>query len=324
MGLCGVPADLLDLLRKLESGDPADTEAFAESARFELMKLARRLVHDPALVEDVVQEALLEVLASYAALRDPAALRTWLTLIVRKQADRATRRDRPTTWLGQVAELPDGSDVPERVAERRDDVTTIRLGLSLLPDADALLLRLRYFGEWTDAELAALVGAKPGTVRKRIHAARRRLRAALETPPATPTHRYPEEFMPQLSDLFGRIITPADVPNGEPAERTPSGTRLETRIKIIDAVTPIELGGTIDLLGPEGLGQLVLVVEIAAQVDAVIVAAGASPHFRGLVDDDLPVKAVVVEGPTAEASIPPRDLPDTWPMADGPCSSSST
>jgi RNA polymerase sigma-70 factor (ECF subfamily) len=287
----------------LESGEPDAIEAFAEAARRELMSLARRWVHDPALIEDVVQEALLEALASHAALRDPAALRAWLALIVRKQADRATRRNRPTTWLGQVAELPDASDVPERVAERRNDVATIRLGLSLLPDADALLLRLRYFGEWTDAELAALVGAKPGPVRKRIHAARRRLRAALETAPTTPTHPYLEETMPELSDLFGRVITPADVPAGEPAERTPSGTRLETKIKVVDAVVPLELGGTIDLLGPEGLGQLVLVVEIAAHVGAVIVAAGASPHFAGLIDDELPVEVVLVDGAPAEASI---------------------
>lgn len=108
--------------------------------------------------------------------------------------------------------------------------------------------------------------------------------------------------MPELSQLFGRIITSADVPAGEPAARTPSGARLETKIKIIDAVVPVELGGTIDLLGPEGLGQLVLVVEIASHIDAAIVAAGANPHFAGLVDDDLPVEAVVVEGTPSEAS----------------------
>ncbi len=108
--------------------------------------------------------------------------------------------------------------------------------------------------------------------------------------------------MPELSRLFGCIINPADVPAGEPSARTPSGARLETKIKILDAVVPVELGGTIDLLGPEGLGQLVLVVEIAAHVGAVIVAAGANPHFAGLVDDDLPVEAVVVEGGPDEAS----------------------
>ncbi len=302
MGLSRVAIELPDLLRRLSSGEPEDLEAFAEAARPELMHLARRWVHDPTLVEDVVQEALLEALASHAALRHPAALRAWLALIVRKQADRATRGTRPTVWLDQVSEPPDASDDPERIAERRSDVATIRLGLSLLPDADALLLRLRYFGEWTDAELAALVGAMPGTVRKRIHAARRRLRAALKTPPATPTHPLLEESMPDLAQLFGRIITSADVPADEPAARVPSGARLETKIKIIDAVVPVELGGTIDLLGPEGLGQLVLVVEIASHTDAVIVATGASPHFAGLIDDDLPVEAVVIEGAPAEAS----------------------
>lgn len=223
MGLSRVATDLPDLLRRLSSGEPEDLEAFAEAARPELMRLARRSVHDPALVDDVVQEALLEALASHAALRNPSALRAWLALIVRKQADRATRGTRPTVWLDQVSERPDASDVPERVAERRHDVATIRLGLRLLPDADALLLRLRYFGEWTDAELAALVGAMPGTVRKRIYAARRRLRAALKTPPTSPAHPHLEEFMPELSHLFGRIITsaPKDSANSSSSSRSP-------------------------------------------------------------------------------------------------------
>lgn len=108
--------------------------------------------------------------------------------------------------------------------------------------------------------------------------------------------------MPELSPLFGRVIPSADVPAGEPAALAPSGARLETKIKVVDAVVPVELGGTVDLLGPEGLGQLVLVVEIASHIDAVIVAAGTNPHFVGLVDDGLPVEAVVVAGPPAEAS----------------------
>ena len=67
--------------------------------------------------------------------------------------------------------------------------------------------------------------------------------------------------MPELSQLFGRIITSTDVPAGEPAVCNSSGTRLQTKIKVIDAVVPVELGGTIDLLGPEGLVDLLRLPE---------------------------------------------------------------
>lgn len=223
-----MPSDLLELLCRLRRGDPGAAEDLADAARPELTRLARARVRDAALVDDVVQEALLEVLATHAALRDPAALRAWLRLIVRKQADRVTRRIRQTSPLNDVIDYVDSADRPERLVERRGDVATIRRGLAVVRDADALLLRLRYFGEWTDAELADLVGAAPGTVRKRIHAARGRLRAALDET-AVHSHRPQQEAtMPELEQLFGRIVTPADVPASDPITLSASGQRLET------------------------------------------------------------------------------------------------
>src|SRR5688572_17336857 len=136
--------------------------------------MARSYVRDRALVDDVVQEAMLEVLATQEALRNPAAVRTWHRLIVRKQADRLTRRLRSTEplhdehrWVG---------DGPEALVERLGDVETIRRALAVVRDSDALLLRLRYVGEWSDADLARLLGITAGAVRKRLHDARRRLR----------------------------------------------------------------------------------------------------------------------------------------------------
>lgn len=309
-----VPPEVRDLLCRVPGGDAAAADALARALRPELVRLAGLRLRDRALVEDVAQESLLEVLATCAALREPAATAAWLRLIVRKHADRATRRSRPTASLDAAAGAADVfADGPEALAERRGDVATIRRALRVVRDADALLLRLRYLGEWSDAELAELVGAAPGTVRKRLHDARRRLRAAVEAPPSVrPDHHHerpdphherksaPMTTPPDLPALLGRVVHPAEIPAGTDLTPSPTGSRLETGIKVLDAVVPVERGGTVDLLGPAGLGQLVLVCEIALHVDAVIVGVGDA--LRPLVaEDGLPDRSVAVAGDDAAA-----------------------
>ena len=299
--------DLCDLLPGLASGDPAATEEFATAARPHLLRMARAILRDAALAEDVAQESLLEVLATHAALRNPAAATTWLRLIVRKQADRATRRLRTAEPL--FDEHRQGGDGPEDLVERLGDVATIRRALAVAADGDQLLLRLRYVGEWSDRELADLLGITTGAVRKRLHDSRRRLRRVIERSPAASPDRTERSPMPtptptpDVRHLLGRVVPPREVPPCDATVGSAGGSRLETGLRILDAVVPIERGGTVDLLGPEGLGQLVLVVELARAAGAVIVAAGASPSFAGLVAEDAAgARALVVDGSAADAS----------------------
>lgn len=65
---------------------------------------------------------------------------------------------------------------------------------------------------------------------------------------------------------------------------------------------PLELGGTVDLLGPAGLGQLVLVAEVAIHVHGVVIAAGRDHAFHGLIEDAVDVRAVVIDGDPEEAA----------------------
>jgi RNA polymerase sigma factor (sigma-70 family) len=309
MGPCSVRRDdLADLLDRLRSGDPDAADAVAASARPHLEQLTRAYVRDEALREDIVQEALLEVLRTHQALRDPAAVRTWLRLIVRKHADRQTRRQRPTAPLDLIATRGDDADGPERLVERRGDVARIRRALEVAPDADALLLRLRYLGEWSDAELADLLRTSPGTVRKRLFDARRRMRNALSQAPRThhpetKTSTKESPAMTAITELIGRVVGPEAISGGESLALRPGTERLETGLKILDAVVPIVRGGTVDLLGPVGLGQLVLAVEIAVNTDSTVVAAGSDHAFIDLEKDQrIDAPTLVIDGAAGDVA----------------------
>jgi RNA polymerase sigma-70 factor (ECF subfamily) len=117
-------------------------------------------------------------------------------------ADRFDPRRRFSTWLFQIAnnlcrdlgrrravrnkarqELLEQGRTPPRDAMPRPDLrieVTERIGL--LPDRLQEVVLLRYYQQMTEREIADVVGIPTGTVKSRLHAAIRALRAQ-ETPP---------------------------------------------------------------------------------------------------------------------------------------------
>ena len=247
-------------------------------------RYAGRLV-EPAAVDDVVQESLLELLDTVGRLRQPGSAETWLWLIVRKQAERHRRRLRLPFPLDLAAELPAMGEGPELALLRTEKEAVVRRALQAAPDPDRRLLVLRYAGEWTDVELAELLGVSPGAVRKRLHDARRRLQPALEhlmtpVPEEAPMHQ-PPVVEP------GTIVKPEDI-DGHPAPplRRADADQLPTGMRAIDVFAPIRKGGSVDFLGPFGTGHLVLICEMARNLAAagraaVVAVASTAVHFDG-------------------------------------------
>ncbi|MBO0691578.1 MAG: sigma-70 family RNA polymerase sigma factor, partial [Acidimicrobiaceae bacterium] len=284
----------------------ADSEELVSVAAPVCRRYASRLV-EPAAVDDVVQESLIELLDTVDRLRRPSAGRTWLWLIVRKQAERHRRRLRLPLPLDLVAEFPALGEGPESILLRTDQDLMVRRALRAAPDPDRRLLVLRYAADWTDAELADLFDVSPGAIRKRLYDARRRLRPALQhllTP-------IPEETpVDQPSPVeFGTTVHPndIDVQPALPLRRGPADL-LPTGLRAIDALVPIRRGGTVDFLGPVGTGHLVLICEIARNLSndtpvAVIAAASTAHHADGtrirlqrLIDPDgIPDLTLVVD-----------------------------
>lgn len=290
-------------------GDDHALAGFLAAAEPLLRRRASQLV-EPSAVDDVVQESLLEVHQSIGALRCPAAVVAWLVLVVRKHADRHHRRRRQSVLLDLVADvLPAPEDGPERAVERASDAAAIRRALALAADRDRLILTLRYFAEWSDAELASLLGISRGAVRKRLHDARRRIRPVLEAHYLAPSTHASEEVMSNVHELIGRRLNGEARPPLPPPPamyRPDTLSRLATGLKAIDAVAPWPAGGTIDLLGPVGTGHLVLLAEVVHNLKGVLVAVGAmqpaadgsSARLHKLLDPDARgIPAIVIDAP---------------------------
>ena len=142
--------------------------------------LALRVVRDPALAEDAVQEAFLAAWRTAGSF-DPrrGKAQTWLlTLVHRRAVDVVRREERRRGDPLDDAPVAAGGATDEEawVRERRRDV---QAALAQLPPDQREALELAYYGGLTQSELAERLGVPLGTIKSRMFTGLRRLRDLL-------------------------------------------------------------------------------------------------------------------------------------------------
>jgi RNA polymerase sigma-70 factor (ECF subfamily) len=174
-----------ELLIRARRGDLA---AFAELAgrhRPALVRIASALLHDRDEAESVAQEALARALEGLPGTRDDLPFAPWLRGIAlnlcRNLLRDRSRRARPTS-PDRLAEEPSAEGRRRGVlsgilrGERRDR-TAAAIDELPLPLREAFVL---HFVEGLNyAEIGAMTGVAPGTLRVRAHRARTLLRHSL-------------------------------------------------------------------------------------------------------------------------------------------------
>lgn len=123
--------------------------------------------------KDAVQEAFVTAWLRLGQLRDPSAFDGWLKTIVVRQCARQRR--------GRMERVKAG-DLPGSVAPDTGGVdyqALVGSALAGLPEGEREVTLLYYFLGHSQADIARFLRLKPGTVSKRLHSARLRIRRGL-------------------------------------------------------------------------------------------------------------------------------------------------
>ena len=174
-----------DLVRRVVAGDE---EAFRTLFRRHapLAKgLAFRMVRQPFIAEEIVQEAFLALWRNPNAFQeDRGSFRAWLMSTVHHRAVDAVRREEAQRRRGR--EMDPGSmteiDVGQAVVDEADLTESrakVRAALEEIPDNQRRVLQMMYFEGKTQTMIAAELGLPLGTVKSRTLLGMRRLRAML-------------------------------------------------------------------------------------------------------------------------------------------------
>jgi RNA polymerase sigma-70 factor (ECF subfamily) len=170
---------------RVTEGDSGSLEALYGRYGSACYGLARRVLHDEQLAQDVVQEVFLTVwrdAGRFDASR--GGFSSWLLSMTHHKAVDAVRREENHRKRRTTAELLE--ERPGDDLEVHDEVWStlrrerVRTELSLLPEAQKEALALAYFGGYTQREIAGITNTPLGTVKTRMLLGMRRLKDGLE------------------------------------------------------------------------------------------------------------------------------------------------
>lgn len=170
----------------VEAAQAGDRDAFGELVtRFEPMvyAIALRRLGNYSEAQELCQEVLVKAMQKIEQLRAPAAFGGWLrSITVRMAINRQVRRA-PT--IATEPQMLDATCVESRTpldaVLARERAAQVRGGLARLGELDRHTLEAFYVRGESLSQMSAAFAAPIGTIKRRLHVARKRLARQLET-----------------------------------------------------------------------------------------------------------------------------------------------
>ena len=175
--MLAVPESEQELSRQARAGSPGAWDALFKRYQLPLYVYVFELVRDEQASLDLVQETFIAAVRHIGGLRDDAKFGGWLFgIALQKCIQRWRKQGRESAALDELSVVPpdSGADPFELLISREQEEEFLRL-LGQLPDAHRSVLLLHYLEDFSLEEIAGITGANVGTVKSRLHYARKAL-----------------------------------------------------------------------------------------------------------------------------------------------------
>jgi RNA polymerase sigma-70 factor (ECF subfamily) len=174
-----------DLIALARGGDVAAFSQLMEELQPRLMGQGLAFCGDSELAKDLVQETMIAAWKSLPRFDGSCRFFTWLYVILLRQHRRSLgwfSRRLPLATLEQQAAASRFEPIATQESENVDgaDAELLRAMLTALPARHREVVRLRFYAEASEAEIAAALGISPGTVKSRLHHALSKMRRMKE------------------------------------------------------------------------------------------------------------------------------------------------
>ncbi len=145
-----------------------------------VFQIAFGVLGNTADAQDVTQDAFVQAYAKRANLREPVRFRAWVCTIGRRLALNRLRTNLRARKREERAAKETVRDVDVTlIAEEREFEARVRREIDRLPDKLREAILLCAVEGLEPAAVSAMLGIPPGTVRSRLHLARKQLLRAL-------------------------------------------------------------------------------------------------------------------------------------------------
>jgi RNA polymerase sigma-70 factor, ECF subfamily len=167
-------------IARVQEGDTAAFDLLVRRYMRPAFSVAYRVLGHREDAEDVVQEAFLAALAAIRTFDTSRKFGPWLyRIVVTRGLNFRKSRSRRVTEPIEHAGVASSAPGPAVDAERAGLQATVAAALGQLPERHRMIVQLFELDGFSGAEIAAMLGLSPGTVRWYLHEARHALRDML-------------------------------------------------------------------------------------------------------------------------------------------------
>jgi RNA polymerase sigma-70 factor (ECF subfamily) len=165
------------------SGDDEAYRVLVDREKENVIGVCRRVLRDPALAEDVAQDAFIQAYRALPTFRGDGAFGAWLGRIASRLAYAKLKRPTelradPTREEGWLIDAAEGID-PQRVLLDEERRSEVQQAIASLPEHQRNIVEMRFYGGMSLEEISSAPGAPLGTVKSRLHRALAALRGRL-------------------------------------------------------------------------------------------------------------------------------------------------
>lgn len=176
--------DVAPLLRRIQEGDAQAFEQLVERYSGKALRTAYLITGQKETAEDAVQEAFIQCYLKIHSLRDPADFEAWFYRILARICWRLSAKEKKTVSLDFLSEHGQehmvGEDCTEDALKTWETRQLLKRALSKLSIPLRTTVVLHYYNDLPIKEIARVLGEREGTIKSRLHAARRQLFDALK------------------------------------------------------------------------------------------------------------------------------------------------
>lgn len=177
--------ELLEAIKQLKSGDERGFATIYHQTYKYIYSRAKTMFSDEQQVQDLVQEVYVAVYRNIGSLKSDESLYAWLRTITFQQGTKLMRKDRKELLLSEDNEemfdsiLDEDAEVENDLVDRQD-IETIRECINKLSSEHKSVILAYYYDNLKVEDIAELLEISVGTVKSRLHSARKKLKEYIE------------------------------------------------------------------------------------------------------------------------------------------------
>jgi RNA polymerase sigma-70 factor (ECF subfamily) len=174
-----------ELVHRIQRGDMEAFESLFFKYQGQIYRTGLAITRDPGAAEEVLQDCFYKTYLNIMNITGDGSLSPWLHRVAVNLSCNAIKKRRVRMEpIDDVAEghfAIDPRQSPEAEAERAELQGTMRDAINALPLKHRLVITLHYLQDFSLPEIAYILDLPVGTVKSRLHHARRALRLSLES-----------------------------------------------------------------------------------------------------------------------------------------------